>query len=152
MVRCSWMRTVSDVWEAVPCVLCGGRTASGGAGHRECVVCGWIVGDSPDDDVERPRVEVVYYLRWDQRIKIGTSSRPRQRLAAIWHHELLAFERGGRALERERHRQFADLREGGEWFRADAVLLDHIAEVAGEAPPWDRFARWTADALRPTVS
>ena len=148
----SWMRTVSDAWESAPCVLCGGGTVAVASGRRECIVCGWVVGDSPDAEVERPRVEVVYYLRWDRRIKIGTSSRPRQRLAAIWHHELLAFERGGRAREQERHRQFADLREGGEWFRADPVLLDHVAEIAGDVPPWDAFARWTADALRATVS
>jgi hypothetical protein len=104
------------------------------------------VGDVPDADLPAPRIDVVYYLRWADRIKIGTSHRPRQRLAAIWHEELLAFERGDRALEQRRHREFAELREGGEWFRADPRLLDHIADVAGSVPPWHAYARWVAEA------
>lgn len=94
----------------------------------------------------------MYYIRWEERIKIGTSSRPAQRLAAIWHQELLAFERGGRTLERQRHEQFADLREGGEWFRADPILLAHIASIGRGIPPWDAYARWVAEALRACVS
>lgn len=110
------------------------------------------MGESPDGDLPRPVVEVVYYLRWDDRIKIGTSAQPRKRLAAIWHQELLAFERGGRALERQRHRDFADVREGGEWFTATPELRAHCAGLRGETPPWDAYARWVADALRGSVS
>lgn len=117
-----------------------------------CVVCGWRVGDSPDPELPAPRVEVVYYLRWEERIKIGTSSNPRQRLAAIWHQELLGFERGGRVLERARHAQFAELREGGEWFRADPVLLAHVRELTGGEPPWHTYARWMAESLRNVVN
>ncbi|MBP1079019.1 hypothetical protein JOD63_002987 [Microbacterium terrae] len=137
--------------EPEPCVFCGapeGVLRSGGGGAPSCIVCGWALGDSPDADLPRPRVEVVYYLRWEQRVKIGTSSQPRQRLAAIWHQELLAFERGGRMLERERHAQFADLREGGEWFRADPVLLAHARALAGDRDPWHSYARWLAEAFR----
>ncbi len=90
----------------------------------------------------------MYYLRWSDRIKIGTSHRPRQRLAAIRYEELLAFERGGRDLEQQRHREFADLREGGEWFRADIRLQRHAAALAGGTPPWQSHARWLADAYR----
>lgn len=138
--------------DASACVLCGSGTVLPGPAGEECAVCGWRVGDSPDPDLPLPRVEVVYYLRWDERIKIGTSSQPRQRLAAIWHHELLAFERGGRATERERHRQFAELREGGEWFRAEASLVEHARALAGDVPPWERYARWMAESLRSTVN
>lgn len=121
-------------------------------GIRACPVCGWHVGDSPDPDLPAPRIDVVYYLRWEDRIKIGTSAQPRRRLAAIWHRELLAFELGDRTLERARHTQFAHLREGGEWFRADAALLAHAAALAGDTPPWHSYARWVADALRRNVS
>ncbi|QKJ20944.1 GIY-YIG nuclease family protein [Microbacterium hominis] len=138
--------------ESEACVLCGAGEVVSGADGRCCAACGWRVGDSPDPELPPPRVEVVYYLRWEQRIKIGTSSRPRQRLAAIWHQELLAFERGGRTLERERHRQFAELREGGEWFLADESLLSHIASIPGTADPWRQYARWMAEELRRTVS
>jgi len=117
-----------------------------------CPVCGWRLGESPDPELPRPRVDVVYYLRWQDRVKIGTSAQPRRRLAAIWHHELLAFEPGDRAVERARHEQFAHLREGGEWFRADPELLAHAAALSGDIPPWHSYARWVANALRHTIS
>lgn len=111
-------------------------------------MCGWRVGDAPDPDLPPPRIDIVYYVRWRERIKIGTSHRPRQRLAAVRHEELLAFERGGRDLEQQRHREFADLRVGGEWFRADAPLCAHILAVGEGAPPWESYARWVAEAYR----
>lgn len=129
------------------CRLCGADAA----GERVCAVCGWRVGDVPDPDLPLPVVEVVYYIRWGDRVKIGTSRQPRRRLAVLWHEELLAFERGGRMRERERHVEFADLRLGGEWFAAEPRLLAHIARVAeagGAADPWHVYARWLADALR----
>ncbi|KZE88591.1 hypothetical protein AVP41_03097 [Microbacterium sp. TNHR37B] len=106
------------------------------------------MGDAPDPDLPPPRIDVVYYVRWRERIKIGTSHRPRQRLSAVRHEELLAFERGGRDLEQQRHREFADLREGGEWFRADARLFAHIVAVGQGAAPWESYARWVAEAYR----
>lgn len=134
-------------------MLCGlARPEADADGILTCPVCGWRLGDSPDPDLARPRVEVVYYLRWEERIKIGTSREPRQRLAAIWHQELLAFELGGRAVERARHAQFAPLREGGEWFRAAPELRAHAAALADGIPPWHSYARWVADALRRSVS
>jgi hypothetical protein len=132
-----------------PCLLCGSTL-----GRREpdgwlCAVCEWPYGDAPDPELPRPIVEVVYYLRWEDRIKIGTSRDPKGRLAAIRHQELLAFERGGRALEQARHREFADLRLGGEWFAADRVLLAHIAALnRGVADPWHQYARWISAAFR----
>lgn len=130
------------------CALCG--TAEG---HRHddawwCATCGWRYGDAPDPDLPMPRIEVVYYLRSADRVKIGTSGSPKQRLAALGQGELLALEAGGRALEQQRHRDFAPQRIGGEWFTAADPLLGHIAAIAAEAAPWDAYARWVADALR----
>lgn len=129
-----------------PCLLCAHTEGERRGDRWFCAVCRWRVGDVPDADLPAPRIDVVYYLRWADRIKIGTSHRPRQRLGAIWHEELLAFERGDRAREQQRHREFADLREGGEWFRADPRLLAHIAAIAGDTPPWQAYARWVAEA------
>jgi hypothetical protein len=103
----------------------------------------------PDPELPLPRVEVVYYLRYADRVKIGTSARPRQRLAAIRHDELLAFEPGGRQLEQRRHREFASLREGGEWFTLTPELAAHIAALRSRGEPWALYARWFSEALHP---
>jgi hypothetical protein len=88
-------------------------------------------------------------VRFRDRVKIGTSARPRQRLRAIRHDEVLAFERGGRGLERRRHVQFAAERCGvSEWFEHSDELAAHIASlVEGVVDPWDLFARWTGEAF-----
>ena len=131
------------------CRLCGAATGVRAEDGWRCTVCGWRVGDVPDAELPRPRIDVVYYLRYADRVKIGTTANPRQRLAAVMHDELLAFERGDRALERARHAQFAAIREGGEWFTATAELRGHAASLTGGLDPWDRYARWVADALSP---
>lgn len=113
-----------------------------------CAVCGWRYGDAPDPDLPFPRIDVVYYIRFDERVKIGTSRRPRQRLASIRHQELLAFERGGRALEQARHREFASVREGGEWFTYDDGLRTHVGLLRRSGAPWELYARWLSDALQ----
>lgn len=132
-----------------PCALCGGVAGVRASDGWRCAVCGWLVGDVPDAELPRPRIDVVYYLRYADRVKIGTTANPRQRLAAIMHEELLAFERGDRVVERARHTQFASIREGGEWFTATAELRAHAASLADGIDPWDRYARWAAEALRP---
>lgn len=131
------------------CRVCGGES-----GHRRddawfCGRCGWRLGDAPDADIPPPRVDVVYYLRYRDRVKIGTSATPRRRLAAIMHDELLAFEPGDRRVEQQRHREFATLREGGEWFTLTTPLTTHIAEVADRwGDPWKAYDRWLGDAFR----
>jgi hypothetical protein len=117
-------------------------------GSWHCARCGWRYGDAPDPDLPLPRIDVVYYLRYDERVKIGTSRNPRQRLARIRHDELLAFEQGGRAVEQQRHRDFAALREGGEWFTLAAELGAHIAGLRETGEPWHLYARWLSAALR----
>lgn len=102
----------------------------------------------PDDGLPLPQIEVVYYIRFDRRVKIGTSRRPRQRLASIWHDELLAFERGGRPVEQQRHREYAASREGGEWFTLTEELRAHAAGLRAVGDPWQLYARWLSQALR----
>lgn len=82
----------------------------------------------------RPNTEVVYYLRFGELVKIGTTRSLISRLAAIPHDELLATEPGGHRLERQRHEQFAHLRATvgttREWFTLTPELAQHIADVS----------------------
>ncbi|MFB2584201.1 GIY-YIG nuclease family protein [Herbiconiux liukaitaii] len=130
-----------------PCPACGSRLGVRYPSGWLCAVCEWRWGEMPDPAAVSVRVDVVYYLRWRDRIKIGTSSNPRGRLAQLRHDELLAFERGDRTLEQRRHREFAELRLGGEWFAAADPLLAHVAAVAaGTDDPWALLARWRSEA------
>jgi len=81
------------------------------------------------------RQSVVYYLRFADRIKIGTSTRYLARMRELPKDELLVTEPGGDDLERARHRQFAALRIRGEWFRAEAPLLAHIVRLRADLAP-----------------
>lgn len=139
---------VEDVL-ASPCVLCGARLGVRYPSGMLCAVCEWRVGDVPEADLAPPRLDVVYYIRFRDRIKIGTSSNPRGRLAALWHEELLAFERGDRHLERRRHGQFAEYRLGrSEWFSTHPALESHIDTLAaGVDDPWRLHRRWMSEAV-----
>jgi hypothetical protein len=129
-----------------PCAACGSRLGVRYPSGWLCAVCEWRWGEVPEGNAA-VRVDVVYYLRWRDRIKIGTSANPRGRLAQLRHDELLAFERGDRTLEQRRHREFATSRLGGEWFAADDALIAHVAQVAaGVDDPWSLLARWRSEA------
>ncbi|HWM34837.1 MAG TPA: GIY-YIG nuclease family protein [Pseudolysinimonas sp.] len=131
----------------MPCLLCGSSESTSSPSGPRCAVCDWRIGDAPDPGLPPPRVDVVYYLRHGDRVKIGTTANPRQRFAAIWHEEVLAFERGDRVRERARHLQFAaDRFERSEWFHLTPALAAHIAEVAEGRDPWHTYARWLAEA------
>ena len=129
-----------------PCLACGSRVGVRYPSGWLCADCEWRVGDVPDDELSRPLVEVVYYLRYRDQVKIGTSANPRLRFAAIPHDEVLAFERGGRRLEHRRHLQFAEHRfPGTEWFAARPVVVAHIDELReGVEDPWVQYDRWVS--------
>jgi hypothetical protein len=139
---------VEDVLPS-PCPACGSRLGVRYPSGWLCAVCEWAYGTSPDEDLPRPRVDVVYYIRFGDRMKIGTTSNLRQRMARLWHEELVAIERGGRDRERARHTQFAARRLGtSEWFELAPELLAHTAVLgAGVADPWALYARWVSEAI-----
>ena len=139
---------VTDTLES-PCLACGSRLGVRYPSGWLCAVCEWKVGEIPDGVVLRARVDVVYYLRFDGRIKIGTSSNPRSRLGSIVHDELLGFELGGRKLEQRRHAQFASHRlDSSEWFQVHDALLRHIRVInAGVDDPWLLHKRWLSEKI-----
>lgn len=76
----------------------------------------------------------VYYIRVDERIKIGYSADVRERMRAYPpHSDLLAVHPGTRTLEREMHAMFKGaLAAGREWFHPVPDLLAHIEQVVTE--------------------
>ncbi len=131
-----------------PCLACGSRLGARYPSGWLCAICEWRQGEVPGADVAPPRVDVVYYLRFGDRIKIGTSGNPRQRLAGLRYDELLAFERGDRAREQQRHAQFSRHRLARtEWFESHDALTRHVGALsAGVDDPWQRYARWKSEA------
>jgi hypothetical protein len=146
-----WVGQEFGVEDALPspCPACGSRLGVRYPSGWLCAVCEWVYGTSPDEDLPRPRVEVVYYIRFEDRMKIGTSSNLRQRMARLWHEELVAIERGGRDRERARHEQFAAYRLGtSEWFELAPELLVHAETLsAGVEDPWVLYARWVSEDI-----
>lgn len=78
---------------------------------------------------------VVYYIRIGDYIKIGFTTNMTERIKSLRVDatDIMATEPGGRAKERERHEQFADIRRGRkENFERTPELLTHIARVRRE--------------------
>lgn len=151
LVAHDWVARAIGVTDLLssPCGACGSRLGVRYPSGWLCAECEWRVGEVPDEELERPLVEVVYYIRYRDQIKIGTSRNPRLRLASLPHDEVLAFERGGRVLEQRRHARFAEHRFAGtEWFAVHEALLSHIAELnAGVDDPWAEYGRWVSRRL-----
>ena len=140
-----WMAREVGVTDILPsaCIACGSRVGVRYPSGWICARCEWRVGDLPDGATVQPHVEVVYYLRFRDRVKIGTSGNPRQRLTQLKHDELLGLERGGRALEQRRHAEFARYRfDRTEWFTLSPELETHIAALNPSVDPWDDYALW----------
>jgi hypothetical protein len=83
---------------------------------------------------EKASGSVVYYIRFCCRVKIGYTSNIKNRLKDVPCHELLAVEPGGRAVEGDRHQQFARLHDVGEWFHYGPELQAHVRTLRGEPP------------------
>jgi len=123
------------------CAICGHEGAYPGTTGFMCALCG---GKTPDftgkavasyeyveqSQAERAKTQVhsdlVYYVLFSDRIKIGTTRDIRQRLQNIPNDRVLATEPGGRSVEAMRHNQFKAHRLTGEWFSKAPELLAHI--------------------------
>ncbi|MEJ6488106.1 GIY-YIG nuclease family protein [Leucobacter sp. USCH14] len=80
---------------------------------------------------ENPKVGVVYYMRFGDRIKIGFTEDLRARAKQIPNDEVVAAEPGTMSLERQRHLAFESDRVEGqrEWFDLTPRLAFHMANV-----------------------
>jgi hypothetical protein len=82
----------------------------------------------------RPEPVVYYLRRGNGDIKVGHSTNLTDRVRRLrFDHGplgLLATEPGTGRLERQRHADFAGLRQEGEWFRPGHSLLRHIEMLA----------------------
>jgi len=83
---------------------------------------------------QQHETHVVYYLRFADRVKIGTTRRLKQRMSNIPHDELLAIERGAYALEHLRHQQFAAHHITGEWFSFAPDIQSHCTMLRKHHP------------------
>ncbi|MGV9478868.1 GIY-YIG nuclease family protein [Gordonia aichiensis] len=81
---------------------------------------------------------VVYYIRFRDAIKIGTTTQPEGRLAELPWEEVLGFEPGGLTTERLRHSQFNAHQICGEWFHDNSELRQHIAAINQSHQEWQR--------------
>ena len=77
-----------------------------------------------------PRTKHVYFVRYRDRVKIGYSIEPQTRIKAHPCDEILAIVPGDHKDEQRYHKQFAHLRENGEWFRAEPELLEYAHNLA----------------------
>ena len=77
---------------------------------------------------------MVYYIKFRDCVKIGTTTNLRSRWNAITATEMLyGFEFGGRQLEKRRHDKFAPYRAYGEWFEDNSHIRAHINNVCATA-------------------
>jgi Meiotically Up-regulated Gene 113 (MUG113) protein len=97
-----------------------------------------------------PDGQVIYYIRFCCRVKIGTTMNLDQRLAAIPHDELLATEPGDRHMERQRHYQFAASRTVGEWFDMTPELFRHLLDLRG-GKPWTHMPDSWIRGMQPST-
>lgn len=122
------------------CPICRYELRTGPGQHVECSnpTCWedrWWEQPNPAAEVPAKQgTHWVYYIRFGNRIKIGTSSNVRSRLNSLPFDEILALERGNVSVERERHRQFAAHLIAGqrEWFEDHAEIRAHAAAIRQE--------------------
>lgn len=96
------------------------------------------------EEMERRRQEAeardcwVYYIRVGRLIKIGMTTNLASRFSSLRPNEVLAIEPGGSQREIAMHREFAELRVGGEYFHPGAALQRHVASLRDQlgAPQW----------------
>jgi len=131
-----------------PCAVCGEQVGMKYRDEWQCDFCGFVPGTNIEFYIAKlkasRRVSVVYYIEFAGRIKIGTSTNPRNRLASLPVDRVRAFEPGWRDLEQKRHLQFQETRLGNtEWFEPNEALETHMRRLSAGVPdPWAQWDFW----------
>jgi Meiotically Up-regulated Gene 113 (MUG113) protein len=113
-----------------------------------------------DDHIEAFAGEWVYFMYCAGMVKIGYSRSLARRIVKMrtdmpHPFELIHADEGGPKTERMLHREFAELRVRGEWFKADKKIFDHIRRrrivrgigidrVLPDEPAWVEPREWTS--------
>lgn len=82
----------------------------------------------------RPKVGLIYFIRVQQRIKIGYTTDLPTRMSALVPDEILHTEPGTMQDEQVMHKKFAHLRaKAREYYHPEPELLDFIAALKASA-------------------
>jgi hypothetical protein len=84
----------------------------------------------PPATVRQPRSGWIYFIRFGDRVKIGYTTNPDQRMRDLPHDQVLGIMPGTRADEAAWHRLLIDFHVVGEWFRAEPDVIATLARVA----------------------
>lgn len=87
----------------------------------------------PPQAVKQPRAGWIYFIRFGDRVKVGYTTNPDQRLRGLPHEQVIGIVPGTRADEAGWHKLLADFHVVGEWFRADAELLAILKRVVSRS-------------------
>jgi len=76
----------------------------------------------------------IYYIKSDNKVKIGISVNPNQRLSTISKMcpngaVLLGWHKGDIEVEKYLHKKFKHLKHNGEWFKYSDEIKKHIEEA-----------------------
>jgi Meiotically Up-regulated Gene 113 (MUG113) protein len=87
----------------------------------------------PPRAVKQPLSGWVYFIRFGDRVKVGYTTKPDQRMRDLPHEQVIGILPGTRADEAAWHHLLADFHVVGEWFRADPQVLAMLGKVASSA-------------------
>lgn len=86
--------------------------------------------------IDAGNTSVVYYIRFRDTVKIGTSTDVAKRLTMHPWEELVAIEPGGQTVERRRHKELRSSRLDGEWFELTPEVREQIEDVNRVNATW----------------
>jgi hypothetical protein len=84
----------------------------------------------PPPALKQPASGWVYFIRFSDRIKIGYTTKPDNRLRDLPHEQVIGVIPGTRSDEAAWHELLTEFHVVGEWFRAEPAVLEMLERVA----------------------